>query len=400
MRDRIRQGIAAGAVKAVARGTEFTFALEASSWSITLAVRDGSIYEVFDAPPGFVLRACDLVWEGLLADAPAAGAHSVVYLVRTRVIELIGSDLEYDRHVQVVRALIDAVRGESSAVGQGRALAARGEYRRVKSALGTSDIYVERAGSGPVLLAFATAGSDTSQWHGIMTHSDLTDRYELVTVDLPWHGKSSPAWGMPVGSYTLTPDSYTDFIVAVADAVGADSPILLGASMAGAAVVHAVATHPERFAGAVACQAGPSVMARSHEHLRGTRVNPMTFIPEWTYGLMNPTSPEAFKRRVWWGYSSGGYGTYAADIDSYLQWNLDEVQHGLTARSPHIAVLSGSFDTSVPPQHSAELAARIPNASFVEMPELGHFPHAENPPLFAKYLESALRRVMASRNHE
>lgn len=136
--------------------------------------------------------------------------------------------------------------------------------------------------------------------------------------------------------------------------------------------------------------------SRQNEHLRGTTVNPTLFIPEWTYGLMNPASPEEFKQRVWWGYSSGGFGLYAADIDSYLRWNFEDVAQLLTSESPHIALLSGSFDTSVPSSETQALAERIPNSSFAVMPELGHFPHAENPIAFATYLKNALERVTAN----
>lgn len=51
---------------------------------------------------------------------------------------------------------------------------------------------------------------------------------------------------------------------------------------------------------------------------------------------------------MWWGYSTGGHGLYAADIGSYQQWEIDEVSHLLTPTTPHIAVLSGRFDTTAP----------------------------------------------------
>lgn len=410
MVERLRRAAGSAPVTALARGTEIVFALVGETWRAVCTATDG-ILSVADgafvdggtepasraerADPQFTLTAPDSLWEGLAADQPPAGAHSVVFLVRTDAIALSGSQLAYDRNVQIVRALLDATRERPTHAQPGRPLSARGSYHRVTTSLGTSDVYIERAGSGPQILTFATAGSDTSQWHGVMTHTDLTDRYELITVDMPWHGRTSPAWGRPVGSYRLSPETYTEYLVAVADALELDRPTLIGVSMGGAAVVHAVASHPSRFGGAVACQAGPSVQARANEHLRGTRVNPSLFIPEWTYGLMNPASPEEFKQRVWWGYSSGGYGLYAADIDSYLSWDLRSVEDRLTADSPHIAVLSGVFDTSVPTERSRELADRIPNSSFAAMPELGHFPHAENPVAFVRHLDAALVRVLA-----
>lgn len=380
---------------ALCQGAATSFRLAGDSWRVCVAVEDGRMEIGDDSRRAeFSLTAPDETWEALLDERPRPGEHSIVHLVRTGAVALEGSTLAYERAVQLVRVLIDAARGGAVHAPPGRPLRARGEYLRIESPLGASDVYVERAGRGTPLLAFATAGSDTSQWHGLMTHTDLTDRYELITVDLPWHGRSAPAWGEPVGGYRLDPARYTEFIVAAADALELETPILLGVSMGGAAVVHAIATHPDRFAGAVSCQAGPSVRARAHEHLRGDRVNPSLFIPEWTYGLMNPASPEEFKQRVWWGYSSGGFGLYAADIDSYLSWDFDSVEGLLTPASPHIAVLSGAFDTSVPSAESRRLAERIPNASFAAMPELGHFPHAENPPAFARHLEPAIERVL------
>lgn len=395
MIERLRGAAGSEAVTALSNGVQVAFRLSADSWAVTISVDEGRASVRNEAAPDFVLSAPDSVWENLLAERPVAGAHSIVFLVRTGGVSLAGSNIAYDRHVQLVRVLIDAARDNLEHIEIGRALDPQCAYYRVETSLGSNDVYVERMGEGPQLLTFATAGSDTTQWHGIMTHTDLTDRYELITADMPWHGRTSPSWGMPVGSYRLSPESYTEYIVAVADALELEKPILLGVSMGGAAVVHAVATHPERFAGAVSCQAGPSVHARSNPHLRGTRANATLFIPEWTYGLMNPASPEEFKQRVWWGYSSGGYGLYAADIDSYLSWDLDTVQDLLSERTPHIAVLSGAFDTSVPTDRSRELAKRIPNSSFREMPELGHFPHAENPPAFAPHLEAAIHRVLS-----
>lgn len=391
MHSSLLQAATSPAVRALASDVSVCFTLKGDTWEATFTVEDNQLKT--GGQPHFSLVAPDSTWDQLLAAQPPPGAHSLVHQVRTGAIEQTGDVLAYHRHVHIVRTIIDASRKEQSQTRLQRPLTARGEYHRLTTSLGTSDVYVERAGSGPPLLALATAGSDISQWHGLITNSDLTDRYELITVDLPWHGKTSPAWGAPVGSYRLTPETYTEFIVAITDILQLQKPTLVGVSMAGAAVVYTVATHPQRFQGAVACQVGQSVQSRKSELHRSTHLNPTLFVPEWTYGLMNPASPEEFKQRVWWGYSSGGYGLYAADIDSYSTWDYSQVERHLTPASPHIAVLSGVFDTSVPTTESYKLAQRIPNSSFAAMPELGHFPHAENPMVFSKYLELALQRI-------
>lgn len=396
MISRLRHAASAPRVTVFARGCETAFRLTGDNWSAGFSVSGGTVALNDNVTPQFVLAASDEIWDDLMSPHPPRNAHSLIPLVRAGSIAVRGSVLAYERSAHIVRALIDAARAAEGHVNPGKPLTARGSYHRVTTSLGTSDIYVERAGSGMPLLTFATAGSDTSQWHGMMTHTSVTDHYELITADLPWHGRSSPAWGRSVGSYALTPESYTEWIVAVADALELEKPIIIGVSMGGAAVVHAIATHAHRFAGAVSCQAAVSVTARAHTHLRSTEVNASLFIPEWVSGLMNPASPREFTDRVWWGYSSGGFGVYAADIDSYLSWDFASIAQSLTAASPHIAVLSGVFDTSVPSERSRELADLIPNASFALMPELGHFPHAENPPVFARHLRDALDRVQGS----
>jgi pimeloyl-ACP methyl ester carboxylesterase len=394
MRERLCKASRSPQVQAFTKDISTSFALTCQTWEQSFTVHENVIEA--SGQPAFTLAASDEVWQSLMSDEPPAGRHSLVHLVRIGEITVTGDTLAYHQHVHLVRALIESTRLVAQPTELVRPLTAVGTYSRITTSLGTSDVYVERSGSGPVLLAFATAGSDTSQWHGLITNSDLTDRFTLITVDLPWHGKSSPAWGASVGSYQLTPETYTEFIVAVAEVLGLGDSVLVGVSMGGAAVVHAVATHPEKFKGAVACQAGPSVKSRKSSLHRSTNLNTSLFVPEWTYGLMNPASPEEFKQRVWWGYSSGGYGLYAADIDSYSRWDFALVEDQLTSDSPHIAVLSGAFDTSVPSERSRELAARIPNSSFTVMPELGHFPHAENPAVFAEYLERAITRVLDS----
>lgn len=371
------------------------FDLAGDAWSVPVRVGGDAASA---SAPDFVVRATDAVWRRVLATELAAGWQSILHLVRTGSATIEGDERSFFRSLDQVRLIVErARRAPELSTGRDRLLAARGSYARVTSALGTADVYVERCGSGPQLLALATAGSDTSQWHGLMTQTDLTDQFELITVDLPWHGRSSPAFGADVGDWRLTPESYTDFIVAAADEIVLDRPVLVGASMAGAAVVHAVATAPERFAGAVACQVGRRVANRASDLLHAADIDQSMLVPEWTYGLMNPASPRDFRTRVWWGYSSGGRGAYAADIDSYQQWDYDEIAHLLNDSSPHIAVLSGRFDTSVPPESSRDLADAIPNSSFVEMPELGHFPHAENPARFHHYLLPALERVQTPR---
>ena len=53
-------------------------------------------------------------------------------------------------------------------------------------------------------------------------------------------------------------------------------------------------------------------------------------------------------------------------------------------------MMTGEYDYSCTPQMSRRTAERIPGAVFRTLPELGHFPHAENPAVFAGHLFEAV----------
>src|SRR5699024_7204134 len=146
------------------RDTATSFSVVGDSWHADFTVQDNQLQ--LGGEPIFSLTAPDKVWETLTATNPQPGSHSLVHLVRRGTIRLAGDELSYQRHVHLVRALLDATKQKQDHFPISRPLSARGEYHRLRTSLGLSDIYVERAGSGRPVLAFATAGSDTSQWHG------------------------------------------------------------------------------------------------------------------------------------------------------------------------------------------------------------------------------------------
>ena len=73
-----------------------------------------------------------------------------------------------------------------------------------------------------------------------------------------------------------------------------------------------------------------------------------------------------------------------ATLSMMAQWQLD----GLLARLPQIDtdvhLITGAADKAVPPQVSANAAARLPNARLTNLPDLGHLAHEEDAALIAK----------------
>ena len=59
-------------------------------------------------------------------------------------------------------------------------------------------------------------------------------------------------------------------------------------------------------------------------------------------------------------------------------------------------MLTGEYDYSCTTEMSQATAQKIAGARFIEMPGIGHFPFAENPPLFADHLLPVLAEVAAA----
>jgi pimeloyl-ACP methyl ester carboxylesterase len=112
---------------------------------------------------------------------------------------------------------------------------------------------------------------------------------------------------------------------------------------------------------------------------------------------MSPTSPEPLREQVWWHYSQGGCGTFHGDIDFYSGgWDARETIAEIRTDACPVVMLTGEYDYSCTPAMSQATASRIPGAVFRTMPGLGHFPMAENPPLFRRYFSQALDEVEAA----
>ncbi|MGA7148851.1 MAG: alpha/beta hydrolase [Microbacterium sp.] len=381
----------------LAVGASITFALAEPERTLAI-IRAGD-----DAPadPVFQVVLQPEDWESLLRDRPSPGAqHLLAFLAPRGRGTISGDQTAFAQHLHLVRRAIELTADRATTSAPPPDLARiTGRYVRVHvEPWGLCDVYVESAGSGDrSMVLLHTAGADSSQYHGLLSMAEGFPGYQLHAFDLPWHGRSGPAHGRGPLDYSLTSESYADCIAAVIAALNVeDRPVLVGASMAGAAVVEVAARHPQSIRAAVGCQAGPRVANRHNAWLRSPSVNQAVFVPEWTYGLMSPQSPKEFRDRVWWGYSQGGYAVYERDITYYTQcWDIDNLAHMLDAQTPLVVLMSGAYDYTVPPSATKELAARIPGSLFRDMPELGHFPHAENPSVFADHLRWALAEIDA-----
>jgi pimeloyl-ACP methyl ester carboxylesterase len=82
------------------------------------------------------------------------------------------------------------------------------------------------------------------QYRGLLNAANVTDRFQVIAFDLPFHGKSSPPAGWENAEYRLTADSYAGIIMAVIAALGLERPVVMGCSIGGRVVLHLAVRHP------------------------------------------------------------------------------------------------------------------------------------------------------------
>lgn len=382
----------------MSEGSDVCFALAVRGGrTVGVHVKDGVVTDSRSAEFCVELEHSD--WSRVLAaDVAPQQQHVLAFLEPRGTGTVRGDKTSFAQHLHLVRRAVEVMaKRPTAAPGRTGGLShIAGSYVAVDVPnWGPCDIYIETAGHGRPILLLHTAGSDSRQFHGLLTDRALTAHNRLISFDLPWHGRSGPARGARPFDYTLSTQTYTDCITGLIDALALPQPpVAVGSSMAGAAVLEVAAYHPDKLAGVISCQAGPRVSHRQTPWLRHARVNQTLHVPEWTYGLMSPLSPVEHRDHLWWGYSQGGWGIYERDIAYYTQWwDIDNIVSLFGPHTPPIVIMNGQYDYSVPPKASQELAALIPGARYRAMPELGHFPHAENPAVFAHHLAWALDEI-------
>jgi pimeloyl-ACP methyl ester carboxylesterase len=271
-----------------------------------------------------------------------------------------------------------------------------GRYVNLHSGGVAHRVYFEEAGSGPVLLALHTAGADGRQFRHLLADAEVTGSHRVVVPDLPWHGKSLPPQGWWTREYLLTTDGYAGLVHDFCDAVGLDEPIALGCSMAGSLVLELARRDPDRWRAVIGLSGALKVDGRFHDWPLHADLNAQQAVASWTYSLMSPHSPEDARREVWWIYSQGGPGVYRGDTYFYSQdFDLRRAAATIdTSRCP-VYLLTGEYDHACTAAETEAAIAAIPGARGGRMPGIGHFPMAENYPLFRTHLLPILDEIAA-----
>ncbi|MFC9978437.1 alpha/beta fold hydrolase [Gordonia sp. NPDC127522] len=358
-------------------------------------------------PDDVLITAPAQEWTKLLAAVPEAGWHD---LYKAHGFTVDADFLVFGPYYAAIRRLVDLMRDQlhgipadttpqrvnrkfDDTVGRYLYLDVDGVQYRV---------YYEQTGTGIPLLLQHTAGADGRQWRHILENRDYQDKFQMIAVDLPFHGKSLP----PVGrawwteDYKLTRDFLLQFYDAFVEALELDRPAFMGCSVGGMLAPDLAYYRPGKYRAVIALN---GALAMPTEHLASPDRVRSWFHPrvsnEWKsssmLGVMAPTSPEAYRRETAWTYSQGAPPVFTGDIYYYMQ------DHDLTAEQAaeidtektSVYLLTGEYDALAITGGSKRLAEAIDGVHFEVNPGAGHFGPSENPVAFTQTLDPVLTEI-------
>ena len=256
--------------------------------------------------------------------------------------------------------------------------------------------HIQQAGDGPLLLMLHGTGASTHSFRALIPA--LARDYTVLAVDLPGHGFTDlPPF------YRLSLDGMSRALDELLRTLGAKPVGVVGHS-AGAAIGARMALD-----GAIR----PQVLISLNGALLPFRGAPNFLFPAIAKALfLNPLTPRIAAKRA----SPKAVARLIRDTGSDLDEEGIALYHRLMRTPAHIAGALGMManwklqglardlpklatrtvfvacegDRAVPPADGATLAGRAPNARYLEIPDLGHLGHEEDPPRFVELIRTEM----------
>lgn len=240
-------------------------------------------------------------------------------------------------------------------------------------------------GSGPALVLLHAFPFDRRFWDGV-TPSLVAAGFRVIAPDLLGFGKSicETKWSI---------DDQADAVSELMDSIRIPNAAVLGLSMGGYVALSLAANHPKQVASLVLAdtKAAPdSPEARQGRDLAidlVSRQGVTAFCDGMLPKLLAPNTSESI-RKATRDLMNQPPSTILTALTA-LRDRADRRPSLATIGVPTL-VLGGEFDTISTPKESAELAAAISNARFVQLQNVGHLSNLESPAAFLKELFSFL----------
>ena len=231
----------------------------------------------------------------------------------------------------------------------------------------------------------------------------FNDRYTVVCVDSPGHGRSQPLTG------TFTMEDCARCLKTIMDTLDLEKAILVGNSWGGMLDGVFAALYPEKTIAVVLmnCTGSSAPLRQKIEYTLMTSIAsffnrlPKFFVGRGVKAFAGKTT-ESHRPEV---VSSIQAGLSAVNTKS-VRWAIKSVvplrkdQHALLASitCPSL-IVAGEEDRTFPVTETEKMATAIPNSRFIVLPEVGHLAALEHPELINTLIDSFLSDVgIATKN--
>ena len=257
--------------------------------------------------------------------------------------------------------------------------------------VGEIALEVEDHGEGvPVVLLHGFPLS-SAMWTGVRTAVEQVAR--LVTPDLRGFGGSDK----PASGYTM--EALADDVVRLADRLGLARFVLGGHSMGGYVALRVAAAHPERLAGIILVDSraeadtveGRARRDASIERIR--RGEAVAYLDEFVPNLVGATTRARAPRLL------AELRGIAAEVPDHVLIGCLSGMRDRPDSTPVLAsldvpalVLAGEEDAITPPESARAMAATLPRAELMLIPQAGHTPSVERPIPTAEAVMAFLRQ--------
>jgi len=233
---------------------------------------------------------------------------------------------------------------------------------------------IEGPRDAPVVLLSGSLGSTLAMWDAQVPA--LAERFRVVRFDTRGHGRSP----VPPGPYGI--DDLVDDAVALLDHLGVARASLVGLSLGGMTFLRLAARHPERVDRlAVLCTSallGPaSAWAERAARVRadGPRVVAQAVVARWFTDPFRAEHPAVVAQAedMLAATPTEGYASCCSAIEHA------DLRADLAAITAPTLALAGAQDSATPPEHLRAIAAGIPGARLLVVPQAAHLATVEQP---------------------
>jgi pimeloyl-ACP methyl ester carboxylesterase len=269
-------------------------------------------------------------------------------------------------------------------------------------------IHYKCAGEGePVLVLIHGSFLSLYSWRNVL--QPLAQHGKVIAFDRPAFGLTSRPLPRPQDhSNPYSPEAQADVIIALLDRLGIQQAVLVGSSAGGTTAILAALRHPQRVQALVLVDAMVYSGYAVSEFPRWLRallwaLGPPGALP---VRLLIPLLHDKVIRSFWHDPSRLSPDVLARyRMGLHLRrwdqtwWRLILSSHALNLEAQldrlrvPILVVSGEQDRAVPLDQSLRLAAALPVAEMVAIPDCGHLPHEECPEVFLQAMHDFLSRL-------